>query len=138
MHDALLKLRHGGSSPRVTGTEAGVTSLTRDAGTGQAVVQVDKLPVHGLPIHVYHDADTGSSTDKTLTVTIEASDALGSGWAEVVKFPEVVHGAAKNEMVRTIASQKKYLRSVITAAGSDGTISVDFVILVGSKAVEED
>ena len=137
MFDENLKLRDDGSSPRVTATEAGSTSLTRDATTGKAVIQINKMPKNGLPIVVINDADTGTSTDKTLTVTIEASDTLGSGYAEVVKFPAVSHGAAAGRMIRRLATQKKYLRSVITAAGSNGTISIDFKVLIGDDAVEE-
>ena len=138
MLDALLVLRGGGSSPAVTGTEAGATSLTRDATTGKAVIEVDKLPLGGMAIVVTHAADGGTSTDKTLTVTIEASDTLTTGYATVATFPVISHGAAANKMVRRIASQKKYLRSVITAAGSNGTISVDVKIHVGTSEIEED
>ena len=137
--DEQLRLRDGGSGPRVTTTEAGLTTIARDATTGRAVVQIDKAPLKGIPILVNHDADTGTSTDKTATVTIEACDTVDGAYAEVAKFPAVVHGAAAaNNLVRRIASQKKYLRSVITVAGSDGTISVDFGIFVATGLMEED
>ncbi len=137
MLDALLAMREGGSVPAVTATEAGVTSLTRDATTGQAVVQIDKLALPGLAVVLTHKADTGTSSDKTLTTTIEESDVLGSGWATIATFPAISHGAAANKMVRRISSQKKYLRSVITGAGSDGTIGVDIQIHVGTSEMEE-
>lgn len=137
MYDALLAMREGGSSPAVTATEAGSTSLTRDATTGKVVVQIDKLAAQGLAVVVTNAADGGTSTDKTLTVTIEESDVLGSGWATITTFPAISHGAAANRMVRRISSQKKYLRSVITAAGANGTISVDVQVHVGTSEMEE-
>lgn len=130
--DELGLLRGDGSSPRVTNTEAGSESLVRDATTGKVMVQVSKTPQRGIPVAVLTDDDTGTSTDKTLTVTIEASDAadFGSGVEVVATFPAVTHGDEGTLMVRRVHTQKKYLRSVITAAGSNGTISVDFLIAI--------
>jgi hypothetical protein len=132
-------LRADGSSPRVTATEAGSTSLTRDATTGKVVVPIYKTAQKGLPIVCINDADIETSTDKTLTVTIEASDALNFSSPEVVAtFPAVSHGAGANLMVRRVHTQKRYLRSVITLAGSNGDISVDFLIFIGTGAMNED
>lgn len=139
LFDDLLKLREGGSSPRITATEAGSVSLTRDATTGKVVIPINKTPAKGLAIVAINDADTGTSTDKVLTLTIEASDALASGWATVATFPVYTHGAiAANLVVRRIATQKKYVRSVITLAGTNGTISMDLIILVANQVMEED
>jgi hypothetical protein len=135
--DDLLKPRDGGSSPAVTATEPGATSLTPDATTGKVVVQVDKMPAEGLPIVVVNAADTGTSTDKTAVVTIEASDTLDSGYAVVATFPTYSHGCAAGKSVRRVSTQKKYIRSVITVAGSNGTISIDFGIFVGIGMGEE-
>jgi len=136
--DALLVPRGGGSSPRVTATEAGSTSLTRDATTGQVVVAIDKLPIKGMTVVVANDADTGTSIDKSVVVTIEESDALGSGWATALTFPAVAHGASANVMKRASASQKKYLRSVCTLSGVNGTYSVEFKIYLEDVSPEED
>lgn len=135
--DDLLKLRDGGASPRVTATESGLTSTTRDATTGQACIDVSKMPAQGMPIVVINDADTGTSNDKTAIVTIEACDTVDGSYQEIKKFPTISHGAAAGKMVRTVATQKKYIRSVITVAGSNGTISIDFGIFIGIGAVEE-
>jgi len=137
MLDALQAMREGGSGPAITATEAGSTSLTRDATTGKVVVDISKLGQCGRSIIVTNGVDGGTSTDKTITITIEESDALGSGWATLLTFPAIVHGASANKMVRRCASQKKYLRSVCTVAGANGTISVDAQIHVGTSEMEE-
>lgn len=116
----------------VTGTEAGHNSTVRDGSTGRAVIPVDSTGYCGLPIVVITSDDSGTSSDKTLTVTIEASDAeaFGSGVETVATFPAVKHGDKGTLMVRRIHTGKKYIRSVITGAGSDGTIGVNFLIFV--------
>jgi hypothetical protein len=131
--DNLGLLRADGSSPRVTATEAGATSLTRDSVTGRAVIDLRKTGLRGVPVVVVTDDDTGTSTDKTLTVTVEAADELAFDTTDevVATFPAVSHGDLATLMVRRVHTQKRYLRSVITAAGADGTISVDFLIFIG-------
>lgn len=140
IHDDLLKLRSGGTSgTAITATEAGATSLTRDATTGKVVVEIDKMPLKGLPIEVIAAADTGTSTDKTMIVTIEASDTVGSGYIVVATFPTMSYAAtAAIRFVRNIATQKKYLRSVVTVAGSNGTISRVVEILVSIGQIDKD
>jgi hypothetical protein len=137
--DDLLKLRDGGSSPAVSATESGSVSLTRDATTGKVVVDVSKMPAEGLPIVVTNVADTGTSTDKTAIVTIEAADELAFDTTNevVATFPTYTHGCSAGKAVRRVATQKKYLRSVVTVAGSNGTIGIDFSIFIGIGAVEE-
>ena len=131
--DALGMLRADGSSPRVTATEAGSVSLARDDTTGKVVLDIRKTAPGGLPVVVLTDADTGTSTDKTLVCTIEAANELAFDTTNevVATFPAVSHGAKAAFMVRRVHTQKKYLRSVITAAGENGTISVDFLVFVG-------
>ena len=131
--DQLGMLRADGSSPRVTDTEAGPTSLDRDATTGKVVLDIRKTGQAGLPIVVLTDDDTGTSSDKTLTVTIEAADELAFDTTNevVATFPAVSHGAKGTLMVRRVHTQKQYLRSKITLAGTDGDISVDFMIVIG-------
>ena len=131
--DSLGMLRADGSSPRVGDTEAGSVSLTRDATTGKVVLDIRKTPQRGLPIVVLTDDDTGTSTDKTLTVTIEAADELAFNVTNevVATFPAVSHGAKATLMVRRVHTQKRFLRSVITLAGTTGTIAVDFLIFIG-------
>ena len=134
--DNLGLLRGDGSSPAVTATEAGSTSLTRDGTTGKVVIQINKTGKDGIPIVVVNAADGGTSTDKAVVVTIEASDALNFSSPEVVAtFPSVAHGAAAGLMVRRIHTQKKYIRSVCTLSGSNGTYSVVFFIFIGTSLV---
>lgn len=129
--DYLGMLRGDGSSPAVTATEAGATSLTRDATTGKVVVPIYKTGKNGIPVCAVTGDDGGTSTDKTLVLTIEADDAVAFSSPEVVAtFPTVTHGDTGTLMVRRVHTQKRYLRSVITAAGSDGTISVDFLVFI--------
>lgn len=140
--DDLLKLKTVTATP-VTATEAGWTTLTRDATTGQIVVQIDKCPEGGIPIEVIATADTGTAAGGgTHVVTIEASDTLASGYITVATFPTITQVAAKQvatRMVRRVATQKKYLRSVITrAAAGDGTISRFYEIAVGVGQIDDD
>ncbi len=140
--DDLLKLKT--SVTAVTATEAGWTTLTRDATTGQVVVQIDKCPAEGIPIEVIATADTGSlAGGGTHVVTIEASDTLATGYIVVATFPTITQATAATQaairMVRRIATQKKYLRSVITrAATGDSTISRLYTINVGIGEVDDD
>jgi hypothetical protein len=135
--DDLLKLKIGGAA--VTATEAGWITETRDATTGQVVVQVNKMPLGGMPVEVLATADTGTSSDKTMIVTIEASDTLATGYITVATFPTITFAdTAAVRFVRNVATQKKYLRSVITVAGSNGTISRYFEITVGIGMVDDD
>ena len=135
--DALLLLKADGAA--VTATDAGWTTLTKDATTGKIVVQIDKCPMGGIPIEVLATADTGTSSDKTMIVTIEASDELASEWIVVATFPTISYDdTAAVRFVRRVATQRKYLRSVITVAGSDGTISRYFTITAGIGQVDDD
>ena len=135
--DDLLKLKIAAAA--VTATDAGWTTKTRDTTTGKVVVQIDKCPLGGIPIEVIAAADTGTSNDKTMIVTIEASDELATEWLVVATFPTILFsGTAALRFVRNIATQLKYLRSVITVAGSNGTISRIFEIHVGVGLVDDD
>jgi len=134
--DDLLKLRTALTA--VTATEAGRTTKTRHT-TGAVVVEIDKCPMGGIPIEVVATADTGTSTDKTMIVTIEASDELASEWIVVATFPTITYATTTAvRFVRRVATQLKYLRSVITVAGSNGTISRNFTISVGIGEVDDD
>jgi hypothetical protein len=139
--DDLLKLKT--SVTAVTSTESGWTTETRDATTGQVVVQVNKCPEGGIPIEVVATADTGTASGGgTHVVTIEASDTLATGYIVVATFPTITQVAAKQvalRMVRRVATQKKYLRSVITrAAAGDSSISRFYTISVGVGLVDDD
>ena len=135
--DDLLKLKIAAAA--VTSTDAGWTTKTRDSTTGKVVVQIDKCPLGGVPIEVIAAADTGTSNDKTMIVTIEASDELATEWLVVATFPIILFSdTATLRFVRNIATQLKYLRSVITVAGSNGTISRIFEIHVGVGLVDDD
>lgn len=136
--DDLLKLKTVTATP-VTATENGWTTLTRDGTTGQIVIQVDKCPLGGIPIEVKASADTGTSNDKQHVVTIEASDTLASGYIVVATFPDITYAdTAAKRFVRRIATQKKYIRSVITLTGSNGTFSRFYEISVGVGMLDKD
>jgi hypothetical protein len=141
VRDDLLKLKTAITA--VTATENGWTTLTRDATTGQVVVQIDKCPAEGIPVVVTATADTGTSAGGgTHVVTIEASDTLATGYITVATFPTITQVAAKQvavRMVRRVATQKKYLRSVITrAAAGDSSISRLYEISIGVGLVDDD
>jgi len=136
--DALLLLRGDGSAPAVTATEAGSTSLTRDATTGKAVIQVKKTGKDGIPVVVLAAADTGTSTDKAAVVTIQAANELAFDVTHetVATFPsQLFSDTTAKFMVRRVHTQKRYLRSVITLSGSNGTFSRDYLIFVGTAAM---
>jgi len=136
--DDLLKLKTVTATP-VTATEAGWTTLTRDATTGQIVVQIDKCPVGGIPIEVIASADTGTSNDRVQVVTIEASDTLASGYTVVATFPSITYAdTAAKRFVRRIAVQKKYIRSVITLTNANGTMSRFYEISVGVGLIDKE
>ena len=90
--------------------------------------------MNGIPVVVITDDDTGTSTDKTLVVTIEAANELAFNVTQevVATFPAVTHGDVGTLMIRRVHTQKRYLRSVVTAAGSNGTISADVLIFITS------
>ena len=137
--DELLKLRTPLTA--VTTTEAGWTTLARHT-TGQIVVQIDKCPMGGIPIEVVAAADSGNGTTGTHIVTIEASDELASEWIVVATFPTLIQTAAANKLafrfVRRVATQLKYLRSVITRVAGDGTMSRNYTISVGVGLIDDD
>ena len=136
--DDLLKLRIGGTA--ITATESGATSTTRSG--AKAVIEIDKCPLEGIPIEVLATIDTGSTGTGTMIVTIEASDTEASGYIVVATFPTLISTTtayqAATRMVRRVATQKKYLRSVITVVAGTGTVSRDFVINVGVGLVDDD
>ncbi len=139
--DDLLKLKTGGAA--VTATDAGWTTLTRDSTTGKVVVQIDKCPVEGIPIEVTATIDTGTTGGTgTAIVTIEASDTLASAYIVVATFPTLTQADASHmaaiRMVRRVATQKKYLRSVITVAAGNGSPSRYYEISVGVGLIDND
>ena len=135
--DDLLKLKIVAAA--VTSTDAGWTTETRDSTTGKKVIQVNKMPPGGMPVEVIAAADTGSSSDKTMIVTIEASDELASEWLTVATFPALTYAdTAAKRMVKRVSTQLKYLRSVITVAGDNGTISRIFEIGIGIGMIDDD
>jgi len=139
--DDLLKLKTL-TATAVTSTESGWTTLTRDSTTGRVVVQIDKCPMGGIPIEVVYTIDTGTEGgDGTMIVTIQASDTLDSGYITVATFPTITQATAMRpagRMVRRIATQKKYIRSVITVSAGTGAPSRYFTISVGIGEVDDD
>jgi len=138
--DDLLKLKTAVTA--VTATEAGWTTETRDATTGQKVIQVNKCPAEGIPIEVIATIDTGTENGNgTMIVTIQASDTLATGYITVATFPTITQATAMRpafRMVRRIATQKKYIRSVITVSAGTGAPSRLFSINAILGAVDDD
>ena len=138
--DDLLKLKTAITA--VTATENGWTTLTRDDTTGQVVVDISKCPMGGIPIEVIYTIDTGTEGGAgTMIVTIEASDTLASGYIVVATFPTITQATAMRpagRMVRRIATQKKYIRSVITVSAGTGAPSRLFSINAGIGMVDDD
>lgn len=131
--DELGLLRADGSAPSVTATEAGATSLTRDATTGKAVVEIKKTGKDGIPVAVIAAADGGTSNDKSAVVTIEAANELAFNVTNevVATFPAQTYADTTEKfMVRRVHTQKRYLRSVITVSGSNGTFSRDYTVFI--------
>ena len=135
--DELLVLRDGGTTPEVTATEAGSILLARDSVTGKAVIQINKMPLEGLPIIVVAAADTGTSLDRVQVVTIEGSDTLDSGYIVINTFPSITFAdKTVKKFIRRVATQFKYIRSVITLTNANGTMSRIYQIYVGTGEVD--
>ena len=78
-----------------------------------------------------------ASTGDTLDVTIEHSDALGSGYTAVTggAFTQVTASAAAQQLIALNAdSLKKYVRAVGTIAGNGGESIVFAVNAIGWTA----
>jgi hypothetical protein len=97
------------------------------------------MPAEGLPIIMIAAADTGTSSDKTCIVTIEASDATAfTTKYTVATFPTLSYAdTAVKKYVMRVATQHTYLRSVCTVAGSNGTFSRDIEIYVGTGEIDQ-
>lgn len=135
--DELLKLKTVTATP-VTATEAGVASETRDGTTGQACVRIDKCPPEGISIEVIASADTGSSNDRTQTVTIQGCDTVDGTYYLVCTFPTITYAdITAKRFVRNIATQYAFLRSVITLANANGTMSRFYEISIGAKMLDK-
>jgi len=132
--DQLGMLRADGSSPAITATEAGSTSLVRDATTGKVVIGVYKTPQKGLPVVVM--SKLAGITNRSFVVTIEASNTLFANPEVVATFP-AVNADGQAFMVRRVHTQKKYLRSVITVTdGGTPAGNGDFLIVIGHALME--
>ncbi len=130
--DYNLRLRDGGTTVLVLDTEAGTTTtLSRVATTGQAVLDIKKTNrSHGLAIVVVNTAGVYTTYTDTFVVTIEASDEADfdtAAFTEVVcTFPHfretgVTTVIAAGIMVRRFFTQKRYIRSVLTASATLAT-----------------
>lgn len=127
--DKLVMLRGDGSSSTISDTEAGATSLVRDATTGKVVVPINKTGRCGLPVVAIVDGST--IVGRVYTITIEASDAanFGSGVDVVATFPTVSTNGTQT-FIRRIHTQKKYIRSVITKTTAGVSGDIDALIFV--------
>jgi hypothetical protein len=135
--DNSLALRVDGSSPRVTATEAGSTLTTRDGTTGKVVIDLGAagmLPLEGIWCWLIADADTGTSNDKSVTVTIEADSSASFPHATVVATftAQTYADTTKDLQCRQISTKERYLRSVCTLSGSNGTFSRKYVIFLSN------
>lgn len=145
--DYNLRLRDGGTTTLVTDTEAGTTTtLSRVATTGQSVLDIKKTGrIRGLACVVVHGTGEYTTTGDTFVVTIEASayeDFDGNDEEVICTFPALVEtgstkAIAANIMVRRFFTQKRYIRSVLTASAALAT-GVALGIFVGSMIQEED
>ena len=129
------------TTPRVTATEDGVVLTTMNATTGQAVVEIKKTGKNGIPVVVITDDDTIDCCAVTnyLVCTIEACDSLDFSSTvvdTVATFPKVSSASGPTLMVRRIHTDKRYIRSVITAT-LDGNISIDFLIFISTGMMDE-
>ncbi len=135
--DELLKLKADGAA--VTSTDAGWTTLTEDTTTGKIVVQIDKMPMGGMPVEVLATIDTNAASAASIVITIEASDELASEWITVATFPTITYAdTAALRMVRRVATQLKYLRSVITIDAGGGSTSRFYTITIGIGLIDDD
>jgi len=98
------------------------TDLTTTAtGTGK---QIEGTAIKGQFIRVSVPTVTG--TTPTLNITIQESNTLGSGYTTVVTFDEIT---ATGIFRRVYSSRKKFVRSVLTVAGTSpnfGKVQVGF------------
>lgn len=127
--DQLGLLRGDGSSPSITATEAGSTSLIRDTATGKVVIGVYKTAQRGLPVVVI--SRLASIVNRSFVVTLEASETLFGSPEVVATFP-AKNANGDDLMVRRVHTQKKYLRSVITVTdGATPAGNGNFIIFIG-------
>ena len=148
--DYLGRLRDGWDTVLVKNDEPGtITTLSRVTATGQSVIDISKTGLRGLGIVVVNTAGEYHTTADTYVVTIEAADEEdfdgGAGTVDTVatfpSFPETgsTKAVAANIMVRRIHTQKKYLRSVLTASNaSDMTTGMTIGIFIADMISEED
>lgn len=143
IHDELLQLKMVTTTP-VSETLAGSVTIVPNNATGLAVIEIDKCPMEGIPIEVIAGAEGGNSTNGTIVVTIEAADTetVDGSYAVVATFPTLLNNSTANKlakrMVRRIATQKKYLRAVITVTAGNGTISRLMTINVGEGLIDKE
>ena len=131
--DYLLRLRDGGTTALVTATELGTTTtLSRVTTTGQSVLDIRKTnQSRGLSVVVVSStAGEYTNTGDTYVVTIVAAadgDEDFAGTLEtVVTFPAFAEtGATKaiaaQILIRRLLTQKRYIRSVLTASATLAT-----------------
>jgi hypothetical protein len=74
--------------------------------------QIDGTPVHGVEVRVHCPQATG--TTPTLDTKIQESND-NSAWNDLAVIPQIT---AAGEYRRRIATSKKYLRAVLTVAGT--------------------
>lgn len=107
------------------------TSITRTSGS--AALDLRQTGKKGLVAHLL--AGTGlAEADDTLQVTLEESDALGSGWVEIARFPELTMAASSPGMYSVrFAVKRRYLRAKIDVtdadSGSDFTVANVYIML---------
>lgn len=93
----------------------GTTALTATgSGTGK---RVGPGPIHGMKAFYHYTSVTGTSP--TLTLKIQESDTLGSGYTDVASFPDLSGTDANPSYVEIhFHWTKRYLRYDATVGGT--------------------
>jgi hypothetical protein len=122
-----------GTVVTTTGTDTAATSLTRDAATGAAVLDLRGTGVNGLTAVMMISTLAGGAAAYTLTATLEASDVLAftsdvhdlGGFDVAGATKSVILGAETpcTAMLK-FATSKRYVRINATVSNDFGYIKV--------------
>lgn len=102
--------------------------------TGNAT-GVDLQQYDGDVVLLLDSAAAGAGTNPTLDVTVEHSDALGSGYSAVTgaAFSQVTSTASQQKLVISKDDAKRYVRVVYTIGGTNSPSFTFSVTGVGVK-----
>ncbi|MBA7466121.1 hypothetical protein ES707_01296 [subsurface metagenome] len=140
--DQLLRLRDGGTTPLVTATEAGVTTLTRlTTTTGQVVVAINKTPLRGLAIVLAHGTGVEHSSGSKGVLTIEASDAKSYTTVQGVTNAELKFTSRDRENPDISIKYTEGTPVTIVVTGNDIEVKIEALATKASEikaAIEAD